>query len=337
MVTEVDAGEIKREAVRDRYVPLMAPLFFPDEPTEPDIIQLFASLLRVEGMEDKGWDPYAESRNVLNDLNALMQLEFPAKVFKDGALTAWRLGLLFYSHIVEMSAPYEVLTNLLRFRLGKGYHPNPYYAFLTENGRKRYRPSGLFPKQKIEIIQTLSKESGLEFGGIFDEFYRNDFRNAIAHSDFIFTDIGFRCRNGYGNNAFELSYEQVDDLITRAKVFIGTFFGLEREARRLWGEKAGMGIAYDPIMKGVMEVLVDADNLMNGFKVHWPNGSESVYRRTENGIVMDNCMLALDHNTLSLFVGLYAQRRSAFSPLAEEGTVPNYTPLENGETPIWSP
>jgi hypothetical protein len=50
---------------------------------------------------------------------------------------------------------------------------------------------------------------------------------------------------------FELSYEQVDDLITRAKVFMGTFFGLEREARRLWGEKAGRGIAYDPIMKGV--------------------------------------------------------------------------------------
>ena len=90
-------------------------------------------------------------------------------------------------------------------------------------------------------------------------------------------------------------------------------------------------------MKGVMEILVDAENLMNGFKVHWPNGSESVYRRTENGIVMDNCMLALDHNTLDLFVGLYAQRSSAFSPLVEEGTAPNYTPLENGETPIWSP
>ena len=48
-------------------------------------------------------------------------------------------------------------------------------------------------------------------------------------------------------------------------------------------------------------------------------------------------MLALDHNTLELFVGLYAQRRSAFSPLVEDGTAPNYTPLENGETPIWSP
>ena len=50
--------EQKNEAIRDRYIPMMAPVFFPDEPTKPDIIQLFASLLRVLGVEDKGWDPY---------------------------------------------------------------------------------------------------------------------------------------------------------------------------------------------------------------------------------------------------------------------------------------
>jgi hypothetical protein len=42
------------EAVRDRYIPVMAPVFFPDNPAEPDILQLFASLLRIVGMEDRG-------------------------------------------------------------------------------------------------------------------------------------------------------------------------------------------------------------------------------------------------------------------------------------------
>jgi hypothetical protein len=177
----------------------------------------------------------------------------------------------------------------------------------------------------------------LGLGGIFHDFYSGDFRNAIAHSDFIFTDTGFRCRNGYGNGAFELTYEQVDDLIVHAKIFIGTFFGLEREARRAWGEKAGRGIAYDPRMKGVMEVLVDRDKIMNGFKIHWPNGSETVYRRTEDGVDMENCTLALEQNTLSLFVGCYAQRPSAFSQLVEEGEQPIYTRLENGQTPAWAP
>ena len=123
----------------------------------------------------------------------------------------------------------------------------------------------------------------------------------------------------------------------KAKVFIGTFFGLEREARRMWGEKAGSGVAYDPVMKGVMEILVDADKLMNGFKVHWPNGSESTYRRTENGIDMVNCSPAIEHKTLSLFVGSYAQKRSVFSPLVEDGTAAVYTLLENGQVPKWAP
>lgn len=62
-----------------------------------------------------------------------------------------------------------------------------------------------------------------------------------------------------------------------------------------------------------------------------------MYRPTDNGIILNNCMLALDHNTLALFVGLYAQRRSTLDPVVEEGTTQDYTPLENGETPIWSP
>ena len=51
-----DADE-KREAIRSRYVSLMTPLFFPDHPAGPDIVRYFASLLRIVGMEDKGWEP----------------------------------------------------------------------------------------------------------------------------------------------------------------------------------------------------------------------------------------------------------------------------------------
>src|SRR5712692_1401344 len=194
--------EERNEAIRSRYIPLMAPLFFPDDPAGPDIVRYFASLLRIVGMEDKGWDPYMESRALLDDLYALMQSDLPEDKFQDRKLTTWRLALLFYNHIVEMDAPYEVLTNLLRFRLGKGYSPNPYYDFLTKEERKRYKKSGIYPKKKVEIIKHLSAKAGLKVGDIFDEFHSNDFRNAIAHSDFIFTDDGFRCRNGNWTGAF---------------------------------------------------------------------------------------------------------------------------------------
>src|SRR3954452_23327868 len=113
-------SEGQTDVARDRYIALMRPLFFPEAPTEPDIIQLFSSLLRVGGMEDRGWDPYTESRALLDDLYELMQLDLPEGRFKSKELTSWRLGLIFYTHVIEMSAPYEVLVNLLRYRLRKG-------------------------------------------------------------------------------------------------------------------------------------------------------------------------------------------------------------------------
>jgi hypothetical protein len=329
--------EQKNEAIRSRYIPLMAPLFFPDDPAGPDIVRYFASLLRIVGMEDKGWDPYVESRAVLDDLYALMQFDLPDDKFRDKGLTAWRLGLIFYTHVVEMDAPYEVLTNLLRFRLGKGYSPNPYYDFLTPAQKKRFKATGLFPKQKIDIIKQLSADARLETGVIFDDFYRGNLRNAISHSDFIFTDDGFRCRNGNWTAAFEITFEELDNLITKAKVFIGTFFGLEREARRWWGACAGKGMPYDPVYKGIMEVLVDDEGLMNGFKVHWPNESESVYRRTNDGIEMTNCFLDLKNANIEMFVGTYAREPGVFSPLVEADAVPIYTRLDGSSADLTWP
>ena len=168
---------------------------------------------------------------------------------------------------------------LLRFRLGKGYSPNPFYDFLTPQQKKTFKKRGLFPKQKIDIIKRLAAEAKLGLGEMFNEFYRGDLRNAISHSDFIFTDDGFRCRSGNWMGAFKISYQELDAVLARAKVFIGTFFGLEHEARRRLGELKGQGKAYDQHYKGIMEVLVDDDGLMNGFRVHWPNGSDSTYRR----------------------------------------------------------
>ena len=85
-----------------------------------------------------------------------------------------------------------------------------------------------------------------------------------------------------------------------------------------------------------MEVLVDEDKLMCGFKVHWPNYSESYYRRKKDGIDMVNCYVSLPKATLELFVNLYARNPGNFSPLVEDGQEPRYTPLENsGKIPEW--
>lgn len=274
---------------REHYIARMKPIFLPADPISNDIIRYFASLLRVLGMEDRGWDPYAESRAMLNDINSFFKLELPPAHFAEPDKTPWRLGLLLYSHIVEMDAPYEVLTNLLRFQLGKGYSPNPFFSLLNPKEQKGYAKRGITTGRKIALIKELSGALGVDVGDIFDDFYDNKLRNAIAHSDYILTDDDFRCRGDLsGIGAFKIVYADLDKKLLAAKAFIAAFFRVELLARQVWGLRKGKAIPYDAHYKGLIEVLVDERDAMCGFKVHWPNSSESMYRRTDQGIDMVN-------------------------------------------------
>lgn len=323
------------ETVREKYYRAFRPVFFPENPTKHNIVDFFASLLRVVGMEDRGWDPLLESRATLEDLNAIMQMELPRDVFPSSEMTKWRMGLVMYTHMVEMDAPYEVITNLLRFQLGLGYSPNPYYQFLNKDEKKQFAKRGLYPAGKIKIIKQLSKELGVNVGDIFDDFYDPKLRNAISHSDYIFTDSHFRVRNGTGAwGAYVIPLEKLYETITRCKVFYSTFFEIERAARHSFGGIAKKALPYDAHYKGLLEVLADNDGTMCGFRVHWPNGSESTYRRTEDGIEMINCMLAMQHNTIEFMVGMYAQKPGTFSPLVEQDSQPIYTKREGDDAPL---
>jgi hypothetical protein len=86
--------EEELEATRRKYTDSLKTLFLPEDPVSNDIVNYFASLLRVVGMEDKGWDPYLESRSILEDLNAILQTDLPGTKFPDKNLTMWRMGLL---------------------------------------------------------------------------------------------------------------------------------------------------------------------------------------------------------------------------------------------------
>ena len=326
--------DVKRES----YIETFKPLFLPDDPVGHDIINYFASLLRVFGAEDRGWDSYVESRATLEDLNSFFKISLPEDLFPDSNATHWRIGLLLYSHVVEMDAPYEVLTNLLRFRLGKGYNPSAFLEFLTDRENRSFGRRGIPTYRKIEIIKELSTEANLpKIGAIFDDFYNNHLRNAVGHSDYVLGDDDFRCRrNTSGTRAFRISYAELDEIISSTKAFIAAFFQVEVLARQVWGLEKHKAVPYDPHYKGLMEILVDERDVMCGFRIHWPNSSESTYRRTEDGIDMTNCYFEPDGPTIALLVGQYATNPGEFSPLVERDAEPAYSRLEGCDIiPVW--
>jgi hypothetical protein len=322
---------------RDRYIDILKPIFLPKDPVSNDIIRYFASLLRVLGMEDQGWDPYVESESLLGDINNLFSADLPVEKFPVRERTNWRLGLLMYTHIIEMSAPYEVILNLLRFQLNEGYSPNPFYKYLTSSEKKAFQKYGIKVWRKIEIIKQLAERVGSDIGKIFDVFYDPKLRNAFGHSDYTLTDEDFRARLDIsGIEGFRMNYEELGEKILNAKAFIAAYFYLNKAALGIWGQRKGEAIPYDPHYKGLMEVLADENDQMCGFKVHWPNGSESTYKRTNAGTDMINCMVSRKDENISLFVGQYARNPDQFSPLVERGVEPIYTVLEHsGIIPRW--
>ena len=273
-------------------------------------------------------------------MNSFFKIDLPEARFPDSNATHWRIGLLLYAHVVEMDAPYEVLVNLLCFRLNKGYSPNAFFEFLTDKQKKSFGKRGLSTGRKIQVIKNLSAEAGLpKVGAIFDDFYDNRLRNAVGHSDFILTGDDFRCRgNLSGTKAFRLPYRKLDEIICSAKAFIAAFFQMELTARRIWGLKKQQALPYDRDYKGLMEILVDGQSTMCGFRVHWPNGSDSAYRRTADRTEMINCNVDPNEKTIALFVGQYAQEEGDFSPLVEQNAKPDYSKLEGCDViPTWPP
>lgn len=326
--------EAKANELAERYSKTLETVFFPEDIFSNDIVNYFASLLRISGYEGEGWDPYLESKGILEDLTKLINIDLPQEHFTEIVLTRWRLALIFYSHAVEMDAIYEILTNLLRFKLGKGYSPNPYSLFLTE--KQKSKKTNLYPTDKIQIIKTLSKEAGLEeVGKLFDEFYNGKLRNAISHSDYIIAENNFRCRNGGGLNEFQISLSELNDIILKTKIFIFTFFDLHEEARKVFGKFKNKVKPYEPHYKGLMEILVDDKDLMCGFKIHWPNNSEAYYRRTEKGCRMVNMWCDVKNSKITLWVDLKAEKPGNFSPLVEHDKLPIYSKLDSGEIPAW--
>src|SRR5271170_7420427 len=102
------------------YADILNPLFWHDDFNRIDILfELVCTLVRAGGMKDTGWDSHLESVALLEDLSNLSLIDLPTDKFPVAANTRARLALISYCHMTEMDFPYDLVTNLLRLRLGQ--------------------------------------------------------------------------------------------------------------------------------------------------------------------------------------------------------------------------
>ncbi len=267
-------------------------------------LQYIYTLLRVSGVQDGGWDPFIEAQEALIEFSKILQ-----KISKKGIKkSSFRVALLIYCHSIEMSAPYQILYNLLGCAQGKNYVPFPFPG--ESLGKKK--PFHVRPQSPTKKLVTLKNEAEKigeqELISKINSFFDDDIRNAFYHSDYSLTDTEFRiCENGLPK---VVSFEELSEKLSRCFAFYQAFFDLYRQIR--YSFKKTKKLHRMPNYE-VFELLTDKKEGLVGFKMHFSNGSQAFWERRKERVHGINVMLEKDH--INFFVGELAklQRKWLFN------------------------
>jgi hypothetical protein len=350
IVVENSENDPDRPTNRIRhYADILNPLFW-NPAFDRNVNVMFewaCTMVRATGMQDTGWDSYTESIALLKDFRQLMGLELPADRFPNPANTQARLALIAYSHMIEMSVPYELLANLLRLRLGMKYAIEPLahlnkYRDIKVNGVKKKKLMKASPIAKIDAIDEMSQKAGVpEVGSALRGIYNNTIRNAVYHSDYVIHNDSLRLLSGHLYSKKEkvftplVTFDEVGEVTREAFAFHSALLLLWERQRKLSIDLKGKILPYDAHYKGVIQFTFEDDSL-NGFRVYWPNETVGVCSRNADGATEAQNVVFRPDGSIDFFVGHFAAHPGTFSPCVEAGGEPLYAEIPGTDKrPHW--
>ncbi len=197
-ITDATAEEAASEyaQAQPRYMTALDPVFTrAQNVSEFDFLH---SLIPVFGLQDAGWDPYETTIGaVASTLDLIDNADDFAK--------ARHLQLWLWGHILEASAPYELVARLLAVCSGQ----RPKGTHFPENDRGFPQSPGA----KIAALENAAAELSLGNAIIpLREIWDRDLRNAVFHADY--TLYGDAVRIPRLNK--EYTSEEIDRLVVRA-------------------------------------------------------------------------------------------------------------------------
>ena len=317
------------------YASILSDLFDPTPHMNSiRIFELACVLVRAGGLELGGFDPWYESKAIIDDIRNLSQLDLPPERFPDPLKTRIRLALLAYCTLTEMDLPYVIIANLLRLRNGEKYDIEPFHDLARKRPPKKGPALGRVipstPSQKIRRISELAKKANMEdVSNALEENYDAVLRNAVYHSDYVLHDDSLIIRKASrlskkeGYYTPRIGLEELDEVIMSAFACFSALFSLYERCRRSFGDFKCAFLPYDGHYKGILQFLFDADGVLIGFRLYWPNGTTGEYARTKDACTGHNLSFDPD-GSINFMVGLYASKPGPFSPLVEQGAEPNY-------------
>lgn len=191
-----------------RYLNQLDPLF--RKARAKSELQFALCLLRPSGYTDAGWDAF---ENFIHTFEAFKEV-VSGKLFSN---VSDHYALFMYGLIMEASAPYEFLANLLNVIEGGTYRVSNFPDDTDANGKKRSQPF----QNKIAQIKSRAKKQKIRITA-FDDFVDNKLRNSIFHSDYAMHLRELRILHPIDN----YSRERWSGLINNAFAYMEAFLGL---------------------------------------------------------------------------------------------------------------
>jgi hypothetical protein len=156
------------------------------------------SLIPVFNLQDAGWDPYETTIGAVASTLELIK-------DSDDFVKVRHLQLWLWGHIVEASAPYELLARLLAVATGN----RPKRTHFPDSDRGLPQSPG----QKIVALQRAAVELGLSDSiEPLAEIWDRDLRNAIFHAEYTLYGSDVRIPS----QAKEYDHEAVERMVVRA-------------------------------------------------------------------------------------------------------------------------
>ena len=272
------------------------------------------TLLRFHGMSIGHWDPMVEAHEALSDLSEIIR---EASEDQTKARRSYRLGLLVYCHATEMSAPYEILYNILNCVEGKNYEMSPFAGLIRPKNKKdkSFFREVIVPSPRAKIEKLRKKCNAVQepkLMELFDSFFRPDVRNAFYHSDYCI-DLDQRTFNitevQFGQS---IPLEEINEILVKGFAFYEAFF----QTYYGWRFVAGKARRFHRWPRyEVLELLSNDEEGLYGFTVHISNGTRCTFERHKDRVISENVMF--EKEGLSLHVGLLDDLREEWTVRGE--------------------
>lgn len=268
---------------REQYAEYLSELF--KRASEASPFDFLCSLLRVSGLQDADWDPFEELKEAFKDYNWHLNATDEALSEK----SSWRIGLLMYCQAIEMTAPQELLANLIRCLKKDQYHLRPFGHLGRTNKKKMFSWVPPSSKAKFNALKKwASEENENKLIEYIDSFFNDNIRNSFSHSDYIITEDHYRWTES--GLAQQIKLDNLNVLVTNCFNFYGALLWLHTQ----WLKDLASAPRFHKWPNFEVLELLSSDSCLYGFHVHFSNGSKATYSRTEEGTECCNITLESD-------------------------------------------